>query len=73
MKQQLQHAIDAIKRQDEEHALAMQEAKSEAKELRDQVAALAKMIDKFLDEVKRKKRVPRRRRPVSPAPSSEDD
>jgi hypothetical protein len=73
MKQQLQRAIDAIERKDEEHALAMREAKSEAKELRDQVAALAKMIDELSGEVKRKKRAPRNRRSVSPAPSSEDE
>ena len=73
MKEQLQRAIEAIERKDEEHALAMREAKNEAKELRDQVAALAKMIDSLSSEVKRKKRVPRRRRSVSPTPSSEDD
>ena len=72
-KQQLQRAIDAIKRKDEEHTIAMQEAKSEAKELRDQVAALAKMIDKLSGKVKRKKRVPQRRLSVSPPPLSKDD
>ena len=73
MKEQLQRAIKAIERKDEEHILVMREAKNEAKELRDQVAALAKMIDTLSSKIKRKKRVPQRRRPVSPMPSSEDD
>ena len=72
MKQQLQRAIDAIERKDEEHALAMREAKSEAKELRDQVATLEKMIDELSGGVKRKKRVPRKRRSISPEPLSEE-
>ena len=58
MKQQLQRVIDVIERKDEENALVMREAKSETKELRNQIAALVKMIDKLLGEVKRKKRVP---------------
>ena len=73
MKEQLQRAIKAIEQKDEEHALAVREAKNEAKELRDQVAALAKMINTLSSEVKLKKRVPRRRRSVSPTPSSEED
>ena len=75
MKQQLQRAIDVIEAKDEEHALAMREAKSEAQELRGQVAALAKMIDELSGEVKRKsrRRDTRRRRSVSPAQSSEDE
>ena len=72
MKQQLQRAINAIERKDEEHALAMREAKIKAKELRDQVATLEKMIDKLSGGVKRKKRVPRKRRSISLEPLSEE-
>ena len=51
-KQQLQRAIDIIKAKDEEHALGIQETESKAQELRDQVAALTKMIDKLSGKVK---------------------
>ena len=73
MKQQLQRAIKAIERKDGEHTLATREAKSKSKELRNQVAALAKMIDTLSGEVKRKKRVSRKRRSVSPEPSNKEE
>ena len=43
-----------ITTKEEEHTLAMREAKSKAQELRNQVTALAKMIDTLSGDVKRK-------------------
>ena len=61
-----------IKRKDEEHALAMLEAKSEAHELRSQVAALAQMIDKLSAEMKSKPTRRTKRRPSITTTASSD-
>ena len=63
-----------IEQKDEERALAMREAKSEAHELRSQVAALAQMIDKLSAEMKSKPTRRTNRRPsITPTASSDEE
>ena len=74
LKQQLTWAIDAIERKDEEHTLAMREAKSKAHELCSQVAALAQMIDKLSAEMKSKPtRRTKRRSSITTTASSDKE
>ena len=63
-----------IERKDEEHTLPMREVKSEAHELRNQVAALAQMIDKLSTKMKSKPTRRTKRRPsFTPTASSDEE
>ena len=73
LKQQLERAIDIIQQKDEEHALAIKEARSESQELREQIRSFAGMVDKLSGDVKRKFNRQTKRREPTPSPESSNE
>jgi hypothetical protein len=76
IKAQLSRAIEVIQENDEEHALAMREAKSDAQAMKEQIRSLANLIGTLSEKIEANKhRSTRRtkRKTVTPPESSEDE
>jgi hypothetical protein len=75
IKAQLSRAIEVIQENDEEHALAMREAKSDAQAMKEQIRSLASLIGTLSEKIdaNEHKSTRTKRKMVTPPESSEDE